>query len=159
MSGEPNTIETEPARDGGLDYAETLRLKALILEHARTEPLTAAWLESFAAREEVSLSHAYVALAQERTLRLEREHAVVLGVCVGDCARRGSIAVLQEALRVQAQRARDGAPGFDVLARVCFDKCMYAPFCASRRSDGRERIYPRLLPTEVASRIAEALDE
>lgn len=150
---------TEATPTPALDYVETLRLKALIVEHARTEPLTAAWLEALAEREGVSVAHAYVALAQDRSLRLEREHPLVLGVCVGDCDRSGAVGLLHVAIEQRAERARANAPGFDILPRVCFDKCMHAPFCASRRDDGRELLYSRLSPSQLVDAIDEALGE
>ena len=97
------------------------------LDDAGDHELSADLIDEIAEDEGVAASHLYAAVAMTTDLRFSRTEDVSFVVCAGGCQGWGSLDILDELVRIRAERVEGGHSGFNICSRSCLDKCENAP--------------------------------
>jgi predicted Rdx family selenoprotein len=98
----------------------------------------------------------YAAAALAADIELAATQPIQLVFCAGTCQRWGAIGAIDRAVAIWERKADKGAPGFDVLARRCLDRCDQAAVCEIRTPDGTS-VLTQVTPASIEAALAELL--
>lgn len=158
----PRGPQREPTHKA-LDHRRMMNL-GLAAEDAASDAdegegqsITCDAIDELALEEGVDAGYLYAAIAVTTELQVAREHDVAFIACGGNCQHWGALECLERLATLRQQRIDDGAPGFDIQARQCLDKCEQAPVVTLHTTSGTA-VIERANKKKIDEAVAAAFD-
>jgi len=153
----PNIGPPLPVTHQALDPVLMMRLAAAVREHCAGAAVTLDAIDAVAASEKAPASHVFASIPMDPNLVLDIRDDVLIAVCVGGCQAQGAIDILDELMKIRAERVASSKSTYAIVPRTCLDICAHSPVCISRSALG-QAAHTRLKPQGIAEIIAAICD-
>ncbi len=120
-------VKSEQERHEGLG----LVAEALIARASQT-PLDFWSVAEVCVEQDVPEYYGHWVLAHLPELRWPSRSNVEFRVCVAECRNVASLELLSRFLEIRSEREREQKPLFDIVTKICMDRCLHRPSVISR---------------------------